>query len=162
MKTPIKPSEIRKGDLIRIEWTRSQCGSSRALEYVALSDKMGMRRKLDSLEWHEASHYLLDRPTPVVDLPSEPTLGWLTYDSGDQGGSTLGHWYRFNSHIAHDNCAGSYSHEYITAFTPATAVPTEALNELRKTATTHNGADCHLHTGLSRFLAAIDKAGDQS
>ena len=91
MKQPIEPSEIRKGDLIRWEDDRPAGDSNGigAIEFTA---------KSDGYEWREnGAHYLLDRPNPVVELPSEPTLGWLTARTsaiGETPRRDLARWHR--------------------------------------------------------------------
>lgn len=72
---------------------------------------------------------------PVVELPSEPMLGWLgVTDTGSLHGKTpgnvLGIW-QDKAKSIDGGPVGTWSHEYVTAFTPATAVPTAALDELR-------------------------------
>jgi hypothetical protein len=157
MKQPIEPSEIRKGDLIRWE---SDVVDENAEEWRSRHDQPPYRA------WGQ--HYLLDRPTaPAVELPTEPSLGWLTY----AGSTIFGTFRRFKAGDAHldsmkweatevrgDDPHNSYSS--VTAFTPATAVPTEALNELREA---HDGGagcciGCRAYVSVGHFLAAVDEA----
>ena len=62
-KTPIEPGDIRKGDSIRAEYTID--GGSEAHEHVA---------NYDGDIWGRVggtTHFLLNRPKPVVVLPTE-------------------------------------------------------------------------------------------
>ena len=61
-KTPIERNDIRKGDLIRKEYGTVEGGLT-AVEYVAAHEADG---------GGEDSHFLLNRPKPVVVLPTEP------------------------------------------------------------------------------------------
>ena len=64
MKTPIKPEDIRKGDLIRFEYT-PPIGILVAEEYIAPKNEYG--------SGYSASYYLLERPEP----PFEPYWGMV-------------------------------------------------------------------------------------
>lgn len=70
MKEPIEIADIRKGDLIRFEPKPPVDFIASAIEYVASYDKAAWRDSEDV----PSQHYLLDRPTPPVELPTEP--GW--------------------------------------------------------------------------------------
>lgn len=161
MKRPIKPSEIRQGDLIRWEaGDNLPYPGYAAVEITADRDGMGMS--------NVGQHYLLDRPTPPVQLPEKPTLGWVT--SPSRGGVDLDFWrYRGPGDragegawagIDPDGTPRGYGMKNITAFVPATAVPAEALDELRNAAAEWSLLDPNSIVG--KFLAAVDAAGAAS
>lgn len=145
MKEPIEPSEIRKGDLIRFEYD----GDPRevAEEWRAQDDADGFHFRAPG------HHYLIDRPKPDVELPTEPTLGWLTANDERP----------YLSHVKLDGERAMtdglyYAHaSRVTAFTPATAVPTAALDELRGVARAHLSGYLDFRV-LTTFLAAVDEA----
>jgi hypothetical protein len=155
-KTPIEASEIRKGDLIRDESPSGLTPHRRALEYVALRDGHVYSAGFGPF-------YLLDRPTPTVELPSEPTLGWLDSTGNDHA---LGIWrpLALTGGPGLDNHYGDGHRALlpeITAFTPATAVPADSLDELRKIHLAREGCGeikCGSHKDVARFLEAVDKA----
>lgn len=65
MKQPIKPEDIKPGDILR--WERETGpGSAYAVEYVASDDLLGWSPD-------EGAYYLLDRPVP----PFEPYWGMV-------------------------------------------------------------------------------------
>jgi hypothetical protein len=156
-KTPIDPSEIRKGDLIRCEWDGSVPGLQ-AAEFTASGHG-------HSLYSEAPQHYLLDRPIPPVSLPTEPTLGWLTARERKGGACPVAHLAIWNLHRDPDvsiqwngsNCG--IARNWVTAFIPAVAVPTDALAGLRKY---RNDLDWDCATPAVRridaFLAAVDEA----
>lgn len=163
MKTPIEPSQIRKGDLIRKEY---EVGNGElALEYRATGDAHG--------KGGPGQHFPLDRPKPAVELPTEPTLGWLTYS----GSQTFG---RFRAgDISESDYATSKDAPVAvgvsergkkvnvmfgaTSFIPATAVPTEALDDLREVLRLADDDFTDVEADdLRAFLAAVDKAGEST
>ena len=114
VKRPIEPADIRKGDLIRWEQEPSLV-SEYAIEYRATED--GYFQSVTG------QHYLLDRPSPPVELPTEPTLGWL---ENVYGARILKHWFRGEGVAeAFDGDRWNFTKEVI-AFTPAVAVPKAA------------------------------------
>ena len=159
MKRPIEVADIRAGDLIRWE---GECDSARE-----------WRSASNATPWstEAGQHYLLDRPEPAVELPTVPTLGWVTvshdgfqhnpavafvgpWQSGSDG--MLAGGYETGCRTLSGTFSGS---EFITAFTPATAVPTEALDALRADGLTDGCCvGCHLHAAVRTFLAAVDAA----
>lgn len=76
-KTPIKPEDIRPGDVIR--WEReTEPGTYYAVEYVAYGE-------MQVWKGEEGTHYLLDRPEP----PFEPYWGMVIgepHQNEDGGG----------------------------------------------------------------------------
>lgn len=146
MKTLIAPRDIRKGDLIRFEYADGR-STDRAKEYVASGDGVGDGRG------PVGTYYLLDRPVPPVDLPTEPTLGWLTLPGG-RALETV--WTSNDKASLHRALGGSVDVANVTAFTPATAVPTAALDELRKHTPGWSTAS------VTTFLAAVDEANGKS
>lgn len=163
----IQPSEIKAGDTIRWENPRAAEAMGRrttALEFIAIKGGDSWR------DW--GTHYLIDRPAPPVDLPETPTLGWIITERGipdldfwrhrgpeDRAGE--GVW------AGNDPCGKprGYRLKYITAFTPATAVPTEALTAVRREILRDEsdradgwGAAERLRRIIDKFLAAVDEA----
>ena len=114
----IKGAAVRNGDTIRREYA-APTGSLRAVEFVA---NVAIPGDGDAL-------YLLDRPTPAVELPiSGDHLGWLTH----QGHTTCAafNFWEFRPRVE-DISFGAISRQSIDAWVPATAVPTAALDALR-------------------------------
>lgn len=162
MKRPIEPSEIRKGDLIRWEaGDNLPYPGYAAVEITADRDGMGMS--------NVGQHYLLDRPAPPVQLPSGSHFGTLSWVDGASGGTLTAEWL-IDGKQAEALNFGAILREHVTAFTPATAIPTEALDELREAeerAMDVKPFDADRKNGIRRdaiftFLAAVDAAGDQS
>lgn len=154
-KTPIDPSEIRAGDLIRWEPGAGVMSNYRAVEYKAGCD--GQQQQSNG------SYYLLDRPTPPVSLPTEPTLGWLTWFAGEESSglgahrTLLGIYHRMgNGDITDEAAAGAWGPQDVIAFTRATAVPIEALDRLRSDVA--DWPPMSPNSVLGRFLAAVDEA----
>lgn len=152
VKRPIEPSEIRKGDLIRGENT---IDTEMACEFRAAWDgHVG--------GWSiPATYYLLNRPTPPVELPTEPTLGWLTWYVGEESSglgiyrTALSTYHRMgNGEITDEAAAGCWGASDVTAFVPATAVPTAALDNFRQQRDTRNLTNGDIDT----FLAVVDEA----
>lgn len=149
-RTPIEPSKIRKGDLIRREPVKRN--SLKAVEYEA--EYAGhMHGLVDS---HTDRFFLLDRPAPAVELPTEPTLGWLNGNP-----HLLAIWQDCSETAVRPpavrpvNVPTVFDGDHVKSFTPATAVPTEALNMLR--------AGCFMTVSeaaevIAHFLAAVDRA----
>jgi hypothetical protein len=160
MKEPIKPEDIRKGDLIRWEST----SSDDAREWRVT--------ELDSVQMTPRGHwFLLDRPTPAVNLPTEPTLGWASgrTEYGVEVSNLFGSWAQPTDLL--NRTGHTYADDYglvhlkareVTAFTRATAVPTEALDRLREVRGYYDGgcetaaSSFRLRLGIRDFLAAID------
>ncbi|MEH3033330.1 MAG: hypothetical protein PGN07_04640 [Aeromicrobium erythreum] len=149
----IKPEDIREGDLIRWEASDSGEGHIDAIEYVALHDE-DARLSL-------GKHYRLGRPAPKVDLPTEPTLGWVT---SKYGGSVLGTWERYTSiYGSHEDSALVRELDLplddVSDFQEAVAVPKAALDEYRATISSW-GHKVQPTSALGRFLAAVDSANE--
>ncbi|RYE40907.1 MAG: hypothetical protein EOP24_39065 [Hyphomicrobiales bacterium] len=100
--------------------------------------------------------------TPAVDLPTEPTLGWVSVTDRD----LLAVWSLTGQAIfaVDSDGGGSAGRDEITSFTPAVAVPKAALDELRKwreALRKSNGIDALPTPAVRRidtFLAAVDAA----
>lgn len=160
MKRPIEPSEIRKGDLIRCEALDADgFGPDHILASEFRAEDRFYKPVLSSVRY-----YLLDRPVPAVVLPAEPTLGWVGHSVRPAPGippSILAYWHQdetgwFNSHDGR-----GFTRENITAFVPATAVPTDALDKLRGHSVLDGYGD--LMDRVGDFLAAVDEAnGDRA
>ena len=90
---------------------------------------------------------IVDRPKPAVTLPTVPTLGWISCGAT----AHLGH-VRLDLNMRGVLLDGLYygAASTITAFTPATVIPTKALDELR--------AWEWLDEATLTFLAAVDNA----
>lgn len=145
----IDPSEIREGDKVRFE--------------VADTDI--------AYEWRQNGHprsehrigtyYLLDRPTPPVELPETPTLGWLTVHGQTLPGLWARHQYKSILEGRSTETAIQWERDFpmadITAFAPATAVPTEALDELRQSLASVKESG-ERREDIGNFLAAVDEA----
>ena len=154
----IKGADVRNGDTIRREYA-APTGSLRAVEFVA---NVAIPGDGDAL-------FLLDRPVPAVELPTVPTLGWVTVSHGgfqhNPAVAFVGPW----QSGPHGMLAGKYEagyrtlsgtfsgSEFITAFIPATAVPTNALNVLRKEMKRCLSFN-HEMSSIEIFLAAVDAA----
>lgn len=155
------PDEIRKGDLIRYELSPHHPGftRNRAREYVARFDG-----DADGYPSELGTCFLLDRPTPPVELPAAPTLGWVSTDDGAE----LDIWQLHpDDRIAcvslpeAPGIDGTLADE-ITAFTAATAVPNESLDALRHYMSGFSFTDEYRATPaqarIAAFLAAVDSA----
>ena len=129
-RVEIEPSEIRKGDTVRVEFPAGTINT--AVEYIADRDN----RSYDAF-MSGSKHYLLDRPKPAVTLPSVPTLGWLSVCDAEP---MLGRWRSYEPNFRRDDGREYKSvlqderdieRHRVTAFTEAVAVPKAALDELR-------------------------------
>lgn len=166
MKEPIKPEDIRKGDLIRWEWRQPLPGIETAIEYTAFRDAGSYSPIVDV-----GQHYLLDRPTPAALLPTEPTLGWVEQDYPSLVGRRLLGVFACgeNDRLSEQPAMDEFGHRgkkvnqvyRVAAFTPATAVPTEALDEFRRVFENTAGSLSEQLAAGDRFLAAVDKAANR-
>lgn len=155
MKQPIKPEDIRKGDLIRVEYEHDEYTVEKrvGVDGVPLGLACGTR------------YYLLDRPKPKPDLPTKPTLGWAEWTS--DWGRYLAVWRVRGKDLVPSAdrviTSGRINDEFIS-FTPAVAVPKAALDELRDWfAFLFRGksSDQYVTPATRRirdFLAAVDAA----
>jgi hypothetical protein len=154
MKRAIEVSEIRKGDLIRWEGPGDEAHEWR-------------EDSIESPYNGHGQHYLLDRPEPVVELPTEPTLGWLTASQCvgtalvpvgvpvlDKWSAPMGN----ASSIRRNGDTCGIAQEWVTAFEPATIVPTEALDVLRLQVVSGHGSYAATFYATRAFLREIDKA----
>lgn len=165
MKQPISPSDIREGDLIRFEYADTHGGYMRAMEYVA--DQSGPN-------WYVAGqHYLLDRPTPPVELPIAPTLGYLHWRSGTSGDMrVLASWgtaQKKPSWMGDKYVSSDLGHHVqrvsVTGFTPVVAVPTDALADLRgrfRVSAIPGTYATPMQKAVGRFLDAVDAANAEA
>ena len=108
-------------------------------------------RNLEGSTWR-----LVNRPKPAVELPTVPTLGWATVDRRDVADplTALGKFVRFGG-VLTVLANPRYSVSDVTAFVPATAVPTDALDDLRGQWKVPSSA-------VRDFLAAVDAANGPS
>ena len=102
-------------------------------------------------------------PKPAVELPSVPTLGWLS-DGHDE--PILGHWRSYEPNFRRDDGEEYKSvlqderdinRDRVTAFTEAVAVPKSALETLLGNVDCSGPLSC-LQEHLDAFLDAIDDA----
>ena len=154
--TIIEFDQIRVGDTVQ----RDLRGITSAMTVAKRDERRVCPNDLTHLVNYVGSTWtLIDRPKPAVELPTVPTLGWA---SGPTFDPLLAVWSRVGTVIY--TPAHRVDEEGVTAFTPATAVPTEALVELRdhltRTAPYGSSAANWKHLGeLCRdFLAAVDAA----
>lgn len=145
-RRPIEPSEIRKGDLIRAEF-----GDRDAREYVAshYRHRLGARG---------VRHYLLDRVDPAWQGVRH---GWL-----DGRFVTATHvlslgWWRVDGVNTQGQPTRSELHD-IDRLIPATPVPTVALDRFMRVRNTPGATLGDIYEASRNFLAAVDKAGEQS
>lgn len=162
MKQPIKPEDIRKGDLIRWEYENDYTLEMRV-------DHDGKHPPIATA----LRYFLLDRQTPPVELPTERTLGWASWSATTKGtfsflplaGSGFGEWVdggRAFKPVA--SGLGFIPAKRLTAFTPAVAVPKAALDELRRYIRPWDQSDelTPAQRRIFKFLAAVDAAnGDE-
>lgn len=151
---PIQPSEIRKGDLIRRELAPGHPAGYKSIEFVASS---GLRLDDDEPD----RFYLLDRPTPPVELPRGSHFGTLTWVNadGNSGGTLTAEWL-IDANYAEALNFGRIDLARVRSFDRMTAVPTEAVDALRWSM--GRGPDV-AHEAAVDFLAAVDEAnGDAS
>ena len=113
--------------------------------------------------------HVAHRPKPAVVLPTEPTLGWIDA-LGEKPLALVG--VRKPGDVNYPGLiymritpnGGWDSVKEITAFTPAVAVPADALDDLR----TYRAVEMGIHSEaqwafnraehIDRFLAAVDEA----
>jgi hypothetical protein len=158
MKEPIDSDLLRVGDLVR--WESAVSDDAREWRVTEPDSVQMTPRGL----W-----FLLDRPTPAVDLPTEPTLGWASgrTEYGVEVSNLFGSWAqptdllnRTGHTYADDHGLVHLKAREVTAFTPATAVPTEALDRLRAEHSHDQPGAC---PDVIDFLAAVDAAnGDHA
>jgi hypothetical protein len=158
-KTPIDPKDIRKGDLIRNEWADGTAFEFRAKHN---GDNLGAEWRgggRASFLMGATAHYLLDRPKPPVALPTKPTLAWVD----DGRGRALAYWdgSAYADEVTQEELARTFLRAKITDFTPATAVPTEALNKFREVVERPHAMPLANWEGelvAHAFLSAVDEA----
>lgn len=146
----IQPWEIRVGDLIRCE---AHAGTTIGDSLTASEWRADGTEEAKAMGG-TSTYYLLDRPKPAVVLPTTQTLGWIEtiYDT-----RILQFWSDVNRCAETSNGARWNLEKEVTAFTPATAIPTEALDLLRYRLKT--GAVAQSGTrAVKDFLAAVDNA----
>lgn len=155
MKTPIAFEDIRVGDKVEVEWDEpAPISGFTFVRLVATCDGQRPNRA--------ARAFLLDRPAPAVELPTEPTLGWLTLEATGffAGSSTSLETVWLNdakTGLIHAGRTALTNVDRVKDFTPATAVPTSALDELRAN---YMDTSKSLAKITGDFLDAIDAAGD--
>ncbi|MFI5426099.1 hypothetical protein [Aeromicrobium sp. UC242_57] len=130
-RTPIAYDRIQVGDTVEAEsngmTTRFAIRRVDGNRVYADTDDAFLYADLNA--W-----FLINRPTLPVTLPTEPTLGWVTCAPLITGPPQrhLGVTFDAGSCVRLARCDSTIKADRVTAFTPASAVPTEALGELRK------------------------------
>ncbi len=149
MKRPIEFEDIRVGDVVDVEWDSPAAVSG----YMSVRFKARIDRQKPI---GAVRAFLIDRPEPPkppVELPPTPSLGWAD--------GQLGFWNEWQGTLNGRFANGQVSQApRPDTYVAATAVPTSALDELRRTEVGlfRSGAQ----VAIADFLAAVDKAGDQS
>jgi hypothetical protein len=150
-RTPIEFRDIRAGDLIRSETT----------DDVALGDNLlATEWRADAETKYRApasgvAFFLLDRPEQPL-LDDEWRLGWIHCENPE---NTLGFWRMPDAGVeGRDDLGRTRIPRRPTGFTPATAVPTDALDELRRRRRAGQ-FNCLSGQPVLDFLDAVDKAG---
>lgn len=151
-RTPIAHDRIRVGDTVEAEsngmTTRFIIRKVERNRVYADTDDAFLYADFNT--W-----FLLDRPAPPVELPKTRTLGWLSWhaDLAICDTTELGMWRSTGGATVTDKDTG-VPVKMLTAFVPATAVPTSALDELRK-AELSGAFDTSY---VESFLGAVDAA----
>lgn len=157
MSTKIQFHEIRLGDTVECVWTSTHrvTGVVAKIEDGSVSSTLGGHSYLLGLDIDQFT--LVDRPEPALELPSDWSLGtaFWNYTGQAQRGVTM--FWRDERLGLRSLDGRMVDAECITAFTPATAVPTEALETLRMYAGDLAGATPALRR-IDTFLQAIDEA----
>lgn len=163
--TEIDPAEIRRGDTIRCEYASTARTGFDAVEYVATKDGTGKSTVV-------ATYYLIDRPTPPIELPTKPTLGWARVENGVRAvgiWSTYTHRYNLSDQetVYLINPEREFAVSDVVEFIPGTLVPTSALDALRKAeriTQTTKGDDTKRNyqrkDAILAFLADVDSANE--
>jgi len=168
-----EPIEFASGDVIvhafgeenESTWVRTPMGEWRSAKgYPIWADEHAQMWLATN-----AGRLVHQAPRPsAVDLPSTPTLGWATFERPDAEPMTvLGTWQTYEHSSSIDVYEGfvqserDIPRERVTAFSPATAVPTEALAALRDWLGGWSGSaryDTPAKLRVARFLEAVDGA----
>lgn len=141
MKTPIEVSEIRAGD--KILATYKVFDAEYEVTYISSADRSPWKSKREVDMGSEVKHFLLDRPKPPVDLPTEPSLGWAD--------GQLGFWNEWKGTLN-----GRFANGHVSQaprpdnYVAATAVPTSVLKALK------DAWPWDAPTPVAKFLAAVD------
>lgn len=167
-RTPIAPSEIRVGDRV--------AAVSHGMETTFVVDHFDNGRIYASagnahhdseafLQGDKNEWFLLDRPTPPVALPTEPTLGWARVENGVRAvgiWSTYTHRYNLSDQEAVYliNPEREFAVSDVVEFIPGTLVPTSALDALRKAfkGISIGSLLSPCEVGVRTFLADVDSA----
>ena len=156
-REPIDFADIRVGDTVEREVSYRN-------GRVTI-DRLTVDKHYDDCLWHgsfpltqraDATWFLLHRPAPAVVLPETPTLGWATWDDGP----CLAVWKKRAGNLVAVDSTGDAEGlvDEATAFTPATAVPTDALDALRGVARNFCPSGTAAAIAIRTFLAATDEA----
>lgn len=162
-RTPIDPSGLMVGDLVRCETTDSVLLGG---EFTATEFRWAETHDPEDVA-PGVQYFLLERPTPPFALPSKPTLGWLAI--GDEDFSA--HFYHVaetavrGKRVFRDGVELVARPQDVTSFTHATAVPSGAIADLRESNKWCDEPRHSLETSDSgrrgaifTFLAAVDRA----
>lgn len=120
----IKPEDIRVGDLIR--WEASD--SEQAFEWRVPA----MTTEDWPARYRGGRCFLLNRPKPPLELPTDQALGWVDWRTGSGVNKTeLTLWDPASGYAVRADRV-QVAAKKIHDFTPAVAVPKAALDELRE------------------------------
>lgn len=158
-RTPINEPDIRKGDTLDFEWDEPH--PINGFSFLTLVARCDRQWPLDA-----ARAFLINRPTPPVDLPTEESLGRLTWYAGEESSglgverSRVGLFQPCRDGLTDNEMLGCFPASRIVSWEPMTAVLTSALDALR---------DYRKHLDIpgktpairriDTFLADVDRAG---
>lgn len=158
-RKPIQPSEIRAGDTIEME---SEGWSTRCVVGKVTDTRIYNEEQSSTwLPHHGGTFYLLDRPTPPVELPRGSHFGTLTWvDADGNSGGTLAAEWLIDANYAEALNFGRIDLARVRSFDRMTAVPTEALDLLRLYVTGLDDLPIlrAAERATAEFLAAVDEA----
>lgn len=166
-RTPIEPSGLMVGDLVRCETTDDVLLGG---EFTATEFTWSESHNPDDVA-PGVQYFLLDRPAPPVAIPTKPTLGWLSIGDSD----TMARFYHVaetavrGKRVFRDGVELVAQPEDVTSFTHATAVPTGAITELRLSDKWCDEPHRSLETSnsgrrgaIATFLSAVERANGSS
>lgn len=151
-------------DVILKTFQESEHARGRVIAYTAYPTVVIETESGEHISWRAD---LTEVATSAVELPTEPTLGWLNGNP-----HLLAIWQDCSDTAARPpairpvNVPTPFDGDHIKSFTPATAVPTETLAEIKSAYSlwfTDDMRDDTFVTHWRSFLAAVDSAnGDAS
>lgn len=153
MREPIKPSELRIGDKVRTEGRDGRPFGTHpqmlASEWIVSEDD------LDG-DFEGVDLYVLERRGPVLDLPTQETLGRLTWQNSSGSRVTVLATWAHRANLVVSDLGHAIWEDRVVGLEPVIVVPEPALDRLRirgffSTADT-------LRKNIDTFLAAVDAA----